>query len=360
MQNIAVIFGGKSVEHDISIITGFGSLKNMPFNYNIVPIYIDKDGKWWTGKALFDSKTYQNKAKLKQCYLSNYEPKLFVKSGIMHKCIILNCAILCVHGSIYEGGGLQGMLDIINLPYSSADICASAVCLDKVLTKMLCKSLNIKTAKYELAGKNYETKKLKFPVIVKPVHLGSSVGIKIANNQDELKDDLALAKNFDNEILVEECFSSFRELNIAIFKYKDEMIISSVEEILKSDAIYSFEQKYTNQTDTKRIVPAKLNLKQLNKIVNIATTCYDKIKLNGVVRFDMFMVNGEIYLNEINTIPGSLAFYLFREQGINFAKLLDMLVKDAMYRFTNKNKLDYNFSSNILSTLDTMENVSQK
>ena len=363
MQNIAVIFGGKTVEHDISIITGLGIIKNLSLKLNIIPIYIDVNGEWWTGEHLKDSETFKTEPKGKQCFFAINKPELCVKTKFGHKKIHIDCAVIALHGGIYEGGAVQGLLDLAGVPYTSPDVLGSALCMDKALSKLAFTSLKVPTPKFidfEKADcKNIEEKiveKLKFPVIIKPARCGSSIGITKVETKDDLAKAIDNAFLFDTKVIAEEYLTDVRELNISVFKENGKIHISSIEEVKNNGNIYDFDDKYLDKK-VERVVPANVNLKIMDKIIKYAVLVYKKFSLNGVVRFDFLLKDNDIYLNEINTVPGSLAFYLWREQGINFAQLLNINIKNSITELAEKEKIRYSYKSNALACLDKIQTL---
>ncbi|MBO5103300.1 MAG: D-alanine--D-alanine ligase [Clostridia bacterium] len=367
MQNIAVIFGGKTVEHDISIITGLSVIKNLSLKYNVVPIYIDTLGNWWTGEHLKQAKSYTQEPKGKFCYFEFNQPNLCVKSTFGYKKINIDCAVLALHGGMYEGGAVQGVLEISNIPYTSPNVLGSSLCMDKVITKLLLKSLNINTPKFISFNKQNEPKSLKqivgslnFPLIVKPARCGSSIGVTKVLEEKELSSAVNHAFLFDDKIIIEECLQDFKELNIALFKENNKIHISSIEEIKLNSKLYDFNDKYKNKENIKRIVPAQIPLKAIDKIVNYATQIYEKFDLSGLIRIDCFLTENKVFVNEINTIPGSFAFYLWKEQGLSFAQILNLLIKHAILSHKQKQNQLYKFNSDVLSCLNDIEKIEYK
>ena len=364
MQNIAVVFGGKSVEHDISIITGLGVIKNLSVKYNIVPIYINKKGDWFTGENLKQAQSFTGDFKAKSCVILPDKPFLFVKSGLIMRKIKIDCAVLALHGGIYEGGAIAGIFELSNIPTTSADLTSSSVCMDKVLTKLILNSLNISTPKF-VWGENIQDIKseigksdLDFPLIVKPARAGSSIGIKIVKAKKDLEQAIQYAQHFDKKVIVEECLQNFRELNISIFKMDKNLKCSAIEEVF-CNKLFGFEEKYVSR-DIERKVPADLTDEQIEKIEFYAKQVYSALGLNGVVRIDFLMCDGEIYLNEINTIPGSMAFYLWRSKGISFSKLLSLNIENAILQFKQKQEITYEYNSNVLKDLSKIDKIIEK
>ena len=365
MYNIAVVFGGVTPEHSISIITAIGAIKNLSLNYNPVPIYINTAGEWLTGKHLLDAESYHTEPKGKECFLKPNCSCLFTKNALGYSKTPIDCALLCLHGGLYEGGAVQGVLDLAGIPYTSPAILPSAVGMDKVVSKLLFKSLNILTPKFVWGeSKNSDDlifrvgKKLSFPLIVKPARCGSSVGIARVQNEEDLRRAVDNAGLFDDKIIIEEALSDCRELNVALMRSKGEVKVSSIEEIKCEHPIYSFEDKYSQTAEVERIVPASVSLKIMSKILNSATAVYDVLGMDGVVRFDFLIVGERVYLNEVNTIPGSLAFYLWKNEGLSFAQLLNITIKNARAREARMSVVQYNAA--VLHDLDKIKTIMEK
>lgn len=363
MQNIAVVFGGKTVEHDISIITGLGVIKNLSEKYNILPIFIDKKGEWWTGESLKNAESFTAGFKAKKCFLLPNSPELCVKTAFsIHKTKI-DCAVLALHGGIYEGGAVEAVFNLSEIPTTSAGVLGSSVCMDKVVTKLILESIGVATPKFaygiDLDSLKTEIAKneLDFPLILKPARGGSSIGITLAKSKKDLNTAIKYAQNFDSKVIVEECLSEFRELNISLFRMGKEIKVSAIEEVFCSK-FYGFEEKY--QKDLTRKVPADLEPKLAEKIRYLAILAYQTLDLQGVVRMDFFLANEQIYLNEINTIPGSFAFYLWRSEGISFSKLLSLNIENAINQFLKKQTLSYEYNSNILKDLSKIDKIIEK
>ena len=365
MQNIAVIFGGRTVEHDISVITGMGIIKNISAKYNVIPIYISKGGVWLTGEHLKNAKVYNTEPNGKLCSIPLDEPYLVYKVGLKKVKTKIDCAVLALHGGDYEGGAVQGVLELAGVPYTSTDVLGSALCMDKVLTKLALKGLGVHSARFvwgvetqDLCTKTSKAK-LHYPLIVKPARAGSSIGItKVADKQD-LKKAIEYAFNFDTKVLVEECFAEFRELSISAFRLHDEVKCSAIEEDFTHSTVFDFNEKYCTQ-DTKRVVPADLEKSISEEIERMSRQVYSEFDLNGVVRIDYLLVGETIYLNEINTIPGSLAFYLWRSKGISFGKLIALSIEQAIRVHEKKQNITYEYTSNVLNSLGSIDKIIEK
>ncbi len=370
MKNVAVFFGGKSVEHDISIITAQQVLQNLSKQYNILPIYITPDGEWFIGGNLDDAKTFldfkRNVIKPKRVSLDMGRPVLLTENnGRFKPYQKIDVALLCNHGRFGEDGCLQGVLECCQIPYTSCKVMSSACTMDKAITKRILKSYKIDNVKFlevysgEFKKSKFKTlqnikDKLSFPLIIKPANLGSSVGISICENQEQLQTQIEEAFNFDDKILVEEFIKNAREFCCAVIKMNNSCITSQVQEVKKSK-IYSFKDKYltrTNKNDT--IIENALE----NKMLKMSICTYKALECDGVVRIDFLYdeENKKLYVNEVNTIPGSLAFNLF---NVPFRDELDLLISEAISTYEHKSKHIYKFSSEALEDFCKMSSVTK-
>ncbi len=352
---LAVIFGGKSVEHDISIITGMQVLKNLSSSYNTLPVYIHPDGKWYIADNLDKAETFlnfeKNVIKKKQVTPVIGKPYLVVESGGKYKKHIkLDCALLCTHGRNGEDGTLQGLLDLCFIPYTSCSTLSSAICMDKAIAKRIMRSYKIPTPKFvDFYASEYKKNKfqilnrvnsdLTFPLIVKPAGLGSSVGISICEDIDSLPSHIENAIVYDGKIIIEEFISDAKEFCVAVTKINGSHLTSNVQEVHKGE-IYTFEDKYLNK---KQEIIANITPSFENKLKKLACTTYRALECDGIVRIDFLCdKDDKIFVNELNTIPGSLAFNLFDSP---FRDLLDIIILEAKDKLEVKEKEVYKFNS---------------
>ena len=398
--NVAVVFGGKSTEHDISIISAHQAIENMDKEkYNIIPVYIDKKGDFYYSEddTLFKMENYKNQNSLvKSCKNISFvklKNKTYIRDNNVHffgksKDVIVDVAFLVVHGTNVEDGNLQGYFHTLNLPFVGCDVLASAVSMDKYVMKEYWKAIGIPVIdgirfdKNEFKNVNLIVdkveKELKYPVIVKPVNLGSSIGIKKAKDKESLIDALELAFSFTDIILVEKAIVNMREINCAVIGDKFDCETSALEEPFGNDEILSFADKYmsgggvkgsksglksgnigTKQSNAgaksgmaslKRKIPAELDSESANKIREYAVKAFKYMGCSGVARIDFIIDkdNGNIYANEINAIPGSLSYYLFEPMGIKFSELLDKLINIAIDNYKSEERLNYTFESSVI------------
>lgn len=376
---VGVFFGGKSVEHEVSVISGIQALKS--FNqdkYEPIPIYITKENEMYTGEAVGDISNYKNIPELLKkstrifficeqgkVNLVQYPQKKFGNSVVDY----IDVAFPVVHGANVEDGSLQGFLRHYNIPLVGCDVMASAVTMDKYVMKTVLKDNDIPVLDcVTLHSKEYQQdeeaayrkieNKVAYPVIIKPVNLGSSVGIKIAKDREGLKEALEYAYEFGQKVLVERAIMNLREINCAVLGDYETAQASECEEPVSSDEILSYEDKYVagdkngsqGMRTAKRELPANLTPELREQIRSIAVKTFQVLDCNGVSRID-FMIDkdtNQVYVNEINPIPGSLAFYLWEALGKPYAELLDDMVKLALKREREEKNLMTSFQSNIL------------
>ena len=378
--NLAVLFGGKSVEHEISVISAIQAINNLNTDkYNIFPIYITKNNEFFYGEVLKNIDEFRNIPELiKKCeqvsFISNnnrvelisFNKVFFSKKHITN----IDIALPIVHGTNVEDGTLQGYLKTLNLPFVGCDVLSSAVCMDKYVMKILLKQagfpvldclrfLRKDCIDVEKMISNVE-QNFKYPVIVKPVNLGSSVGIGKACNSSELETAFSEAFVFADKVIVEPAVVNIKEINCSVVGDLDEAIASECEEPVASDEILSYSDKYMDgskangskgMASLKRKIPADISPDLREKIRTIAVDAFKHLDCNGVVRIDFLMDSntGDFWINEFNTIPGSLAFYLWEPVGLKYSALLERMISLALKRQRESEDITYSFETNILS-----------
>ena len=376
---VGIFFGGKSVEHEVSVISGLQAYNS--FNkdkYEPIPIYITKDNELYTGEAVGDISNYKNIPALLQksvrvfficehgqLQLIRYPVKKIGNSVVAQ----IDVAFPVVHGANVEDGSLQGFLRHYNIPLVGCDVAASAVTMDKYVMKTVlkdngipvldCVTLNVKEyERDEEAAYDKIESKISYPVIVKPVNLGSSVGIKVAKDRGALQEALEYAFTFGPRVLIERAIMNLREINCAVLGDYEQAQASECEEPISSDEILSYEDKYVaggksgseGMRTAKRELPANLSPEKREEIRQMAVRTFQALNCNGVSRID-FMIDqdtDQAYVNEINPIPGSLAFYLWEAVGKPYAELLDDMVNLALKREREERSVLTSFDSNIL------------
>lgn len=376
--NVAVVFGGKSVEHEVSIISAVQAMANIDTGkYRIVPVYLTKDNEFYYGEDLRNIGLYRNIGGLvARCRrvvfirekgrvrLVKYPGGLFSGGPVCDVDVVLPV----VHGTNVEDGALQGYLKTLDVPFAGCGVLASAVGMDKYVMKILLKEAGFPVLDcLRFTGRGPDDirrveDKFAYPVIVKPVNLGSSVGISLASNPEELEQALAAAFMFSDKVLVEPAITQLREINCAVLGDASEAIASECEEPFASDEILSYKDKYMDggkgkssgskgMAGLKRKIPADIPAGLRRRIQELAVGAFQSLDCNGVARID-FMIDktdGKVWLNEINTIPGSLAFYLWQPVGIKYPELLERLIALALKRRRLEEEITYSFDTNILA-----------
>ncbi len=356
-MRIALIFGGKSSEHSVSIATAVLAFDALKQKYDVLPVYIDKNGVWRKGKLNNKPvvKKLRKGKKIKICF-----SKPYLCCGIRR--IGIDCALLCLHGVNGEDGAVQSVLRLANIPFTGCDVASSAVGMDKIFMKDIFKANGISCVDYVGITKEehvahpcvtkVKTRKLGFPVIVKPSNAGSSIGISIAKSANELEKAITYAFNYDNRIVIEKALVEFREVNCAVLKSENRYYLSDIEEPRKKGEILDYIDKYSiSGKKARRNIPANIDKEIAERVRDMALKIFKVFGCAGVARID-FMIDkdGKVYANEINTIPGSLSFYMFVTSPIAPEKICDMLISDALYNHKLRNELSYNYQNEIFAT----------
>lgn len=355
-MKIAVIFGGKSSEHDISVITGVMVVNAVSVRHDVIPVYVNKNGEMINGKGFDDTKTFCGQVKGKRVTFIPGSGGMTVGG----KFIKPDCVINACHGRCGEDGAISGLMELCDIPYVGSDVRSSAVGMDKLLFKQVMSSYGIKilpyfgVSKYEYSNVNYDVaepiKELGFPVIVKPCNLGSSIGVGVAKSFKDLYVLLDGAFIWDRRAVVEKALTDFIEVNCAVLGYDDKVISSEVEQPVGFKEFLSFDDKYCRSLKTEvRKMPACLSDSVREQIRSIAIKVFKAVGCSGVARVDFLMDGEEIYVNEINTVPGSLSEYLFGYGGVTFVELIDRLINDSLKIKKQKDGLKYFFDTNVLS-----------
>ncbi len=374
------MFGGNSTEHEISIISAVQAMLSLNRDkYDVIPLYISKDSRFYTGEALFEIKNYRDiPALLKKC-----TEVTLVKEGdiaAIYKLPLtafgkkrlgtVEVAFPIVHGTNTEDGVLAGYIEMLGLPYVGCDVASSALGMDKFAMKSIFKEYGIPVLDSKIyTTPDYENLTLliekiegvfAYPVIVKPVNLGSSIGISVAANREALVKSLDTAFSFAEVVLVERAITNLREINCSVLGDRFEAEASECEEPVSGDEILSFEDKYINgaksggskgMASVKRKIPAPISDEMRAEIREMAVKAFKALGCSGVSRID-FMIDcdeNKVYLNEINTIPGSLSFYLWEPLGVKYDVLLDRMISLAFKRHRARAALTFSFKSNVLS-----------
>jgi D-alanine-D-alanine ligase len=361
-MKIGLFFGSRSVEHEISIITAMQVVNAVDrTKHEVIPIYISKSGEWFTGSYLLDISNFKDLTKIPQKTSKIINLKLNNKNKLIletkgnflttHR-IEIDIAFPVIHGTFGEDGKIQGLFEILNVPYVGAGVTASAIGMDKVLMKDVFKSNNLPIVNYTwIKRKEWETDPdaciskietaLKYPLFVKPANLGSSIGINKAKSKEELREAIEIAKFYDRRIIIEESVENAREINCAVLG-NDEPIVSDCEEVTTWKAFLDYDAKYISwqksNTSPKmggHIIPASLPDALTKSIQTLAVEAFKAIDCRGIARVDFLLdpSTNRVYINEINTMPGALSYYLWSASGISFTKLIDNLINLALESF---------------------------
>ena len=337
MKKLCVIFGGQSSEHDISIITGMQLCKN--FNQEVEKIYLGLDNKFYHATKIRDLTFFENKQKIKLPELVLCEGSVFKKGLIFKKLFDVECVINCCHGGIGENGDLAGFFEVNKIKCTSASALASHIAMDKTLTKELVKDIVSTIKGVKVTKSNFEEvikqidETFSDELIVKPNSLGSSIGVKACSKQN-YKDQIEAIFEMGDDALVEDRVVEISEYNQACFRTKDGLVLSAIEHPLSKHDFLTFEDKYKTKSKTKgrdREIPAKISPELEEKIKTHTSKIYEKLNMNGVVRIDYIYDNSTntLYFNEINTIPGSMAFYLYEPLGVDYISLVEKLIENV-------------------------------
>ena len=381
---LGVVFGSRSCEHEVSIISGVQLARSADRGkYDVWPIYIAKDGRWYTGEKLLDIHTYTpfdpygkgiTRVTLDMTAgsgaLITYEQEkgLFAKGVLPVTVTKLDCVIPVMHGLHGEDGTLQGLLELANIPYSSTGVCGSAVGMDKIMMKQVFRGMGFPVLPdlYALRSEwradpeavmNRVEEKLPYPVFCKPSCLGSSIGVSRADSREELREALDLAFSYDRRVLVEKGLDHPIEVNCSVLGFDSEVSASVTEMPTTSGGdLLDFADKYLagsgskGMASLKRVMPAPVGEEMIGRIEELSKQIFRALDCKGVVRIDYMLTgNDELYITEINTIPGSMAFYLWQESGMPYSQLIDKLVEYANRAFAEKNENNYAYTSDILS-----------
>ncbi|MCR5358053.1 MAG: D-alanine--D-alanine ligase [Lachnospiraceae bacterium] len=378
---VAMIFGGKSVEHEVSVISGIQAILSMDTDkYEVIPVYMTKKNEMYIGSDIGNIEAYKDIKGLLlrsqrvimvnengRVKLIQFPLKKFGKNQEQE----IDIAFPVVHGTNVEDGAFQGYLKTMGIPFVGCDVTASAIGMDKFIMKAVLKEGDVPVLDAKLYTLSHYAemeallddveKTFGYPVIVKPVNLGSSVGISVAKDRVSLADSVDDAFRYATKVLVEHAISNLREVNCAVLGDENEAIASEVEEPMHSEDILSYEDKYVSNSKSggskgmasvSRKIPAEIPDKLRNEVREMAVKSFKLLGCNGVARID-FMIdedNGKLYFNEINTIPGSLSFYLWEPIGIPYKELLTRMIDLCLKRARTEESLTFTFDTNILNS----------
>lgn len=381
-KTVAVFFGGRSTEHDISIITALSSVikpLELTKKYSVIPVYISKTGVWFSDNKLKDVKLYRSKAIDEFCARAKPVSVVFdggmliKKAGSRGKGVRIDVAFPALHGLHGEDGSMMGLLRMAGIPFVGADMSASVIAMDKVIAKQIAQANDIPTSKFVFFNKTdfindsdevlkNITNNLKYPLFVKPAHLGSSIGISRVTNSSELFNAIEVAAYYDSKIIVEQEVGNLIEVTVPIIGNADNIKPSLPERPLSRDGeFFDFDTKYMNggkknggskQSGSQGYseLPAKLPGGMYDKVLKTAMSVYSATGCEGISRVDLLIdtKSNTVYFNEINPMPGSLYAHNWRANGMSSIELVDELIGLAEARFNRDNKIYTSFSSNFL------------
>ncbi|MDR1668885.1 MAG: D-alanine--D-alanine ligase [Oscillospiraceae bacterium] len=384
-MQVAVFFGGKSVEHEVSVITGMQVLAALDKEkYEAVPVYIAKDGGMYTGSGFDKLECYKNIPAL----LENGRQVCLIRSGgrvALHsiakklfgaeKPLTIDVALPAVHGTFGEDGSLQGLFEMTGVPYTGCDVLSGALSMDKPVSKALLRAaglpvlddLVLEAAKYNRAPEkalNALETHFPYPVMVKPVNLGSSVGISRADNREKLQAALEFAYTFSPRVLIEPALIHMREVNCAVLGDSEQARASVCEEPVMTEQFLTYQDKYqsggksgdkqSGMSGQKRVIPADIPADKSGEAKSLAVQAFQLLGCSGVVRVDFLWdtMRDVLYVNELNTIPGSMAFYLWEADGLPFRAQLDEMIELAFARQRRRTQLTFTYETNILANAE--------
>lgn len=379
--NVGVIYGSRTCEHDVSIISALQAAQALDAqSYDVTYIYIGREGAWYTGDALKDIKFYEKfdparvtrvvpageGGKLVLYYFAQ-KKKFFGGAGV-EKVAEVDVALPVLHGLNGEDGTVQGMLELFGVPYTSAGVMGSAVGMDKITMKLLFKGCGFpviegmwfdrgRWSREREAVMDEAEQKIGYAMIVKPANLGSSIGINLAHDRDGLEDAIETAIAYDHRVLVERAVTPLREVNCSVLGYGDQVETSELEMPVTQEELLTFDEKYTRNAkgaggmaSLTRMIPAPVDEATAARVRELAVAAFRAMDLKGVVRIDFILdPDGNVYINEANTIPGSLAFYLWEPRGISFGKLLERMIECAYNAYADKKASIFSHDSTILA-----------
>ena len=374
--SIGVIFGGRSLEHDLSVLTAIQAMDNIDKErYEVVPIYITKDLTFYSGGMLRYIDSYKD-FRLIDRYatkvnLINKNGKFILQTTGLIKRVYkeIHLAFPMVHGKYTEDGSIVGYLETLGIPIVGSDIYSSSLCQDKVFTKEVLNGNDIPVVDYVyFSDSDYKLDKedifkkieeLSYPLIIKPARLGSGIGIEIVNRKEELESSIEKAMKNDERVLVEEYIADRREFNMAVLLSKGKLIGSVIEEIIKDEPCNYYDKyRKDNEDDTfKRIFPADISKTLTEEIEKTSKKTYKVLALSGVARIDYVYDNKKkkLYVNEVNTIPNFFSHHLFDDKNIDYRELLGIMSKEAIDKIHKENDMVKDIEDNLFNKVTTKD-----
>lgn len=374
--SIGVIFGGRSLEHDLSVLTAIQAMDNIDKErYEVVPIYITKDLTFYSGGMLRYIDSYKD-FRLIDRYatkvnLINKNGKFILQTTGLIKRVYkeIHLAFPMVHGKYTEDGSIVGYLETLGIPIVGSDIYSSSLCQDKVFTKEVLNGNDIPVVDYVyFSDSDYKLDKedifkkieeLSYPLIIKQARLGSGIGIEIVNRKEELESSIEKAMKNDERVLVEEYIADRREFNMAVLLSKGKLIGSVIEEIIKDEPCNYYDKyRKDNEDDTfKRIFPADISKTLTEEIEKTSKKTYKVLALSGVARIDYVYDNKKkkLYVNEVNTIPNFFSHHLFDDKNIDYRELLGIMIKEAIDKIHKENDMVKDIEDNLFNKVTTKD-----
>lgn len=380
---IGVFFGSRNAEHDVSIITGQLIISELnKLGYRVVPVYIDKKGRWFSNEKLgslkfFTDLNLDNEVnKLDTCAIefdAQNHKLIIIKKGLLSKRIAIDLAFPAFHGMNGEDGTAQGLFELSNVPYVGCEVACSAMTMDKIITKQIYKSAAITTTTFTYFTSHdwnenksliiENIKKLNWPVFIKPARLGSSIGIAKARDISELENACEVALHYDNRIIAEESVEDLMDITCAVLG-NEKPIPSLIQEVAFQGEHFSYEAKYLEDggaqlgnAQNNIIIPARIDKEITKEVQNMAIRIYKLFDCSGTARVDFLYdkKNKKVYANEINTMPGTLYHHLWKASGIEIGDLLEKLIDLAQKQHEKKNKITSTFKSDILGHANSIK-----
>lgn len=365
MKNVTIFFGGASPERDVSVITGVLTANSLDKTaFNPIPVYVAADGTFYIGKALLNVAFYRNPdfRLCKKAVLLPGSSKLYsYKRGKLKEECNVDCAFNCMHGGGGEDGTLCGLLNVCRIPLASPPLFSSALSMDKHFTKIALAGMGVSVVDYvRVRRKGFFAdsdgvtrvigRKLGFPLIVKPSNLGSSIGITVAHDNAELFSALCAAFRYDGKAICEKYIEGARDINCAVYFASGGLVVSELEEAIRLHEVLTFDDKYggVKSGASNRKFPADVGENIKDEVKRVVAKIYSELEFSGIVRFDFLLADNKVYLNEINAVPGSLAYYLFCDKLSDFSKLLTELVADAEKRKRETDGRVVEYTSSVL------------
>ncbi len=377
-SKVGVFFGSRTPEHDVSIISAQLVIKGLKKSgYEVVPVYIDREGLWYVSDELGDISFFKNEDHIDnlrkhggwKVYADTSEKMTLEKGGLFSKKVEIDVAFPVFHGEFGEDGTIQGMFEMLGVPYVGCGVASSSISMDKELTKELYTAQEIKTAPYTAVTKaKWEAHKdailshvdsIGLPVFVKPARAGSSIGITKVDNTNDLETAIEVAFHYDSKVLIERAVDNLVDLTCAVREADMGLEASFVQQSLYTEGLFSYEDKYINdggtQTGTNEkgfVIPADIPSDITEKTQQISKDIFNMLGCEGMARVD-FLYNkesGELFANEVNTIPGTLYHHLWKESGVELKTLLDDLISQAFRSHKERKRITRTFKSSILSS----------